>query len=641
MCGGRGLAVPVDQAGVDERLGFGVGALTVARVQAAHPFALAQELASLSMSEIEALGEDAAQAVIVAAERVVTAVQARSTVALVTLAHRVQSRLDADADDFRAHTGKGIAYQSAGDQIVPSMVAPALRIATRTAASRLSADHALVAMRGTLAAYWAGDLERHRADTVVDHALALPAELRDRYEARVLESSADPVTGEELPLSSAVRDMARSTLSRHAAKIARDLDPECTRNEAERARDERTVRAWAAEFPGSTRWEALLPSETSARMWSAIDALASQYARANPGMLMDAARADALADLVLASASVTTTVTLLIPALPLHESIAFAVASDEVTGVRPLVPVGPGSDRPLCQAPGANDAGAPLTWFLAGVANDPRVGALMPETVAAILADPKTLVRLARLDPDGSLATSPRTHDPGAALRRAVQTRDGTCRFPGCHTPAIRCDLDHVIEFPRGLTEPSNLAALCRTHHVFKHHGGWTTSMDADAVLHWTTPEGRVYTTHPRATQLVDDLGLSSSRPSPAPAEPKGAHAPGPTLIELASLVEPTSSSSDGFDGPDGSDDRLDPLLEAPSDWSALGEPLTGGGDGPPDDDESGCQVHVSSPIETRYTLVTSLDCEQPVRRRHTGSTPAHVDTAYPSDEWLVWSEVA
>jgi len=53
-----------------------------------------------------------------------------------------------------------------------------------------------------------------------------------------------------------------------------------------------------------------------------------------------------------------------------------------------------------------------------------------------------------------------------------VRARDGTCRMPGLHDPAHRCQLDHVTPFPHGPTEPANLACLCTTHHGFKLHTG-------------------------------------------------------------------------------------------------------------------------------------------------------------------------
>ncbi|WP_372593277.1 DUF222 domain-containing protein [Actinotalea sp.] len=87
---------------------------------------------------------------------------------------------------------------------------------------------------------------------------------------------------------------------------------------------------------------------------------------------------------------------------------------------------------------------------------------------------------------------------PAAELARQVVERDRTCRFPGCLTPADRCDIDHVVPFDparpaRWQTIAQNLQALCRHHHRVKTHGGWSVSRDpiSGATL-WRSPIGRV-----------------------------------------------------------------------------------------------------------------------------------------------------
>ncbi|OMH35119.1 HNH endonuclease signature motif containing protein [Tersicoccus sp. Bi-70] len=90
-------------------------------------------------------------------------------------------------------------------------------------------------------------------------------------------------------------------------------------------------------------------------------------------------------------------------------------------------------------------------------------------------------------------------------LRRALAVRDGTCRFPGCRRSAETCDIDHVVPWADGgLSEPANLAHLCRRHHVLKHHSAWsvtaetspTESPGADRLI-WTSPTGRRLLTTP------------------------------------------------------------------------------------------------------------------------------------------------
>ncbi|MGF1663026.1 MAG: hypothetical protein ACFCVG_11280 [Kineosporiaceae bacterium] len=104
-------------------------------------------------------------------------------------------------------------------------------------------------------------------------------------------------------------------------------------------------------------------------------------------------------------------------------------------------------------------------------------------------------------DPRGAVVSTPATaYRPPAGVARTARARDLTCRFPGCRTPAHRCDLDHTVPWPGGKTSPANLATVCRGHHEGKTKGRWGVALDPDtAALTWTAPTGHTYTTHPPA----------------------------------------------------------------------------------------------------------------------------------------------
>ncbi len=80
-----------------------------------------------------------------------------------------------------------------------------------------------------------------------------------------------------------------------------------------------------------------------------------------------------------------------------------------------------------------------------------------------------------------------------AHLRRAVNVRDRTCRFPGCQQPAAACDIHHVIWRTRGgRTQLINLVLLCRFHHLIAiHQWGWTITLHPDATVTAVSPDGR------------------------------------------------------------------------------------------------------------------------------------------------------
>lgn len=87
---------------------------------------------------------------------------------------------------------------------------------------------------------------------------------------------------------------------------------------------------------------------------------------------------------------------------------------------------------------------------------------------------------------------------PGPALQRFLAARDEHCRFPGCRRAVRRCDIDHTHDAARGgPTAHTNLAHLCRRHHVLKHHTAWTVEQTSPGVLVWTSPTGRRHTDRP------------------------------------------------------------------------------------------------------------------------------------------------
>ncbi|MCT1584526.1 HNH endonuclease [Corynebacterium sanguinis] len=70
---------------------------------------------------------------------------------------------------------------------------------------------------------------------------------------------------------------------------------------------------------------------------------------------------------------------------------------------------------------------------------------------------------------DDVRAESVDRYSPTAEMADYVRARDGTRIFPGCHTPADKCQLDHRIPFNGGgKTTPENLFCLCQHHHNVK-----------------------------------------------------------------------------------------------------------------------------------------------------------------------------
>jgi hypothetical protein len=73
------------------------------------------------------------------------------------------------------------------------------------------------------------------------------------------------------------------------------------------------------------------------------------------------------------------------------------------------------------------------------------------------------------------------------ALRRALQARDRTCRFPGCENRRF-VHAHHIRHWARGgETSLQNLILLCTRHHRLVHEGGYAI----DEKLCFYDPRGR------------------------------------------------------------------------------------------------------------------------------------------------------
>jgi hypothetical protein len=58
--------------------------------------------------------------------------------------------------------------------------------------------------------------------------------------------------------------------------------------------------------------------------------------------------------------------------------------------------------------------------------------------------------------------------------RRALNARDGHCRWPDCDRPPKWSAAHHVVHWIHGGgTDLDNLVLLCHRHHRMVHEGGW------------------------------------------------------------------------------------------------------------------------------------------------------------------------
>ena len=77
-----------------------------------------------------------------------------------------------------------------------------------------------------------------------------------------------------------------------------------------------------------------------------------------------------------------------------------------------------------------------------------------------------------------------------AAIRRALQSRDGGCRFPGCDRSKFT-HAHHIRHWADGgETKLNNLVTLCSYHHHLVHEGGYGVRV-VDGAIEFTSPSGQ------------------------------------------------------------------------------------------------------------------------------------------------------
>jgi hypothetical protein len=222
------------------------------------------------------------------------------------------------------------------------------------------------------------------------------------------------------------------------------IDPDRADERAERARNERSVTA-ENESDGVARLTARGPAEAVAAIMNDLDAAAAAAKAAGDARTCDQIRADEAFHRLSCGAYGA-------PAMPTD---AFSAADPSAELVR--------ASRPRTQV----SLTMPFATWL-GLASQPgqldgfgTVAAALARRIAADAArdDPSTTTwRCVVTDDDhgtvvgiGRPIVTPE-HDAPLRVAALVRAAEGMCVFPGCSTPARRCDLDHRRPFPVGAT---------------------------------------------------------------------------------------------------------------------------------------------------------------------------------------------
>jgi hypothetical protein len=127
---------------------------------------------------------------------------------------------------------------------------------------------------------------------------------------------------------------------------------------------------------------------------------------------------------------------------------------------------------------------------------------LSPDTCRRLLCD-AGVVPISEDAAGRTIDVGRKTRTIPAALRRALDARDRTCRYPGCtHRRLLAHHAHHWID--GGETRLSNLFLTCRRHHGLLHERGFSAEMrDGEPVFF--DPNGREILVAPARPPLAAD----------------------------------------------------------------------------------------------------------------------------------------
>jgi len=305
-----------------------------------------------------------------------------------------------------------------------------------------------------------GEISWRHAHIVADHASSLPATVRAEFEDRVLPFALTHTA---------------TRFNTYARKQRERMHPESIEERHEDAVDKRSV-SIAPGADGMAWVTAHLPAESAHAIFTRLTDAAEQARRQGDTRTVEQLRADAFAGALLGAEVSTYSASEVLGAPNLCTILATIRPNVQI-----MVPI-----LALIE-----DSTEPAT--LEGY------GPISIDTASLLAANAPNFMRLLTHPETGAvLSVGREKYQVPTEMRRWLQVRDGTCRFPGCGRAAKRCDVDHINEWQDGGdTAHNNLAHLCRKHHRLKSLTDWNVENVGNGQLKWTSPLGAIYLTEP------------------------------------------------------------------------------------------------------------------------------------------------
>ena len=133
------------------------------------------------------------------------------------------------------------------------------------------------------------------------------------------------------------------------------------------------------------------------------------------------------------------------------------------------------------------------------------------ETVKRLTCDGSIVAMVENADGE-PLSVGRKQRTIPTAIRRAVESRDRCCTFPGCNNTRF-LDMHHVVHWAEGgSTSVDNVLMLCDRHHRLHHEGRYLIRKDKKNRWYFCRPDGRAIPEcgYQLEDMIDDDIGSAS-----------------------------------------------------------------------------------------------------------------------------------
>lgn len=388
--------------------------------------------------------------------------------------HRIETGLRRDIEQSLGPVEGPVALSAAAAEVgaalnVPHMSALALVSEASTLCTVNRSTHAQLSQ---------GAISYRHAQRIMEEVQSVPADHAPRFEFELIQLAQGRTCAQFTARARRLRESrwpeTISVRHRQALELRRvSLDP---------------------KPDGMAELSALVAAEKGQAIHNSLTASARAARSAGDVRTMDQLRTDVFTSLMLPDPSS--------PVLLLSPGAQSPVPScEDLTGVRAEIMVLIDADTIL----GVNDKPAELNGY----------GPISADAARRLARQALHWTGLVRDSSSGEILAVGRRRKVPAGLKRWLQARDGTCRFPGCRVSAFRTEIDHTVPWSRGgATEHGNLENLCPKHHRLKSLGLWKARQPRPGKMEWVSPLGSRYSTAPQLHYAAIPRVASSRSPS-------------------------------------------------------------------------------------------------------------------------------